>query len=83
MSGKAGDCDMLNIEMDYLKEKVENRLREDNHHRNRREDLYALDQQITGLYSTFELITSDQERELRRPVKEAMAQLGNYMTIKS
>ena len=74
---------MVNIEMDYLKEKVQNRLREESQHRNRREDLYALDQQITGLHSTFELITSDQERELRQPVKEAMAQLGNYMTIKS
>ena len=74
---------MLNIETDYLREKVENRLKEDSRHRNRREDLYELDQQISGLHSTFELITSDQERELRQPVKDAMAQLGNYMTIKS
>lgn len=74
---------MITIEMDYLKEKVENRLKEENYHRNRREDLYALDQQISGLYSTFELITSAQERELRQPVKEAMAQLGSHMTIKS
>lgn len=74
---------MINIETEYLKEKVEHRLREENSHRNRREDLYELDQQITGLYSTFELISSAQEKELRRPVREAMAQLGNCMTIKS
>ncbi|EOS21976.1 hypothetical protein C806_04118 [Lachnospiraceae bacterium 3-1] len=74
---------MINIETDYLKEKVENKLREDTHNRNRREDLYELDQQITGLYSTFELISSVQEKELRQPVLEAMANLDNCATIKS
>ena len=39
---------MVGIETDYLKEKVENRLREEHQNRNRREDLYELDQQITG-----------------------------------
>jgi len=74
---------MINIETDYLKEKVENRIREDNSHRNRREDLYELDRQIAGLCSTFELISSAQEKELRHPVREAMAQIGSCMTIKS
>ncbi|TGY87745.1 hypothetical protein E5329_26330 [Petralouisia muris] len=74
---------MISIEMDYLKEKVESRLREEHQNRNRREDLYELDQQISGLHSTFELINSAQEKELRRPVKEAMAKLDNCMTIKS
>lgn len=74
---------MVRIEMDYLKKKIENRLKEENDHRNRREDLYELDQQISGLHNTFGLITSAQEKELRRPVKEAMAQLGNSRTIKS
>lgn len=74
---------MVAIEMDYLMEKVENKLREGSHNRNRREDLYELGQQISGLHKTFELIDSDQERQLHRPVEEAMASLDNCMTIKA
>ena len=74
---------MISIGMDYLKEKVQNKLQEEHQNRNRREDLYELDQQITGLHSTFELISSAQEKELRQPVKEAMARLDNFVTIKS
>ncbi len=74
---------MISIEMDYLKQKIENRLREEHQNRNRREDLYELDQQISGLHNTFELISSAQEKELRQPVKEAMAKLDNCITIKS
>lgn len=74
---------MINIGTDYLKEKVENKLREGTYHRNRREDLYELDQQISGLYHTFELISSAQEKELRRPVLEAMENLDHCVTIKA
>ena len=44
---------MVKIELDYLMEKVENKLQEGSHNRNRREDLYELDQQISGLHKTF------------------------------
>ena len=74
---------MINIETDYLKEKVESKLQEGAYNRNRREDLYELDQQINGLYHTFELISSAQEQELRRPVLEAMANLDHCATIKA
>lgn len=73
---------MVTIETGYLKEKIEHKLQEGSHNRNRREDLYELDQQISGLHSTFALISSAQERELRRPVMEAMAELDNCVTIK-
>ena len=73
---------MVKIELDYLMEKVENKLQEGSHNRNRREDLYELDEQISGLHKTFELIDSAQERELHRPVEEAMATLDSCMTIK-
>lgn len=74
---------MEKLEMSYLKEKVGKQLKAGKVNRNRREDLYSLDQQISGLCSTFELISSEQEMELKKPVKEAMAQLGSSMTIKS
>lgn len=74
---------MEKLEMSYLKEKVRNKLQEGSFNRNRREDLYSLDQQISGLHRTFGLISSEQEMELKEPVKEAMAQLGNSMKIKS
>lgn len=73
---------MVIIDTGYLKEKIEHKLQEGSHNRNRREDLYELDRQISGLYSTFALISSAQERELRRPVMEAMAELDNCVTIK-
>lgn len=73
---------MVTIETGYLKEKIEQKLQEGSQNRNRREDLYDLGQQITGLHSTFALISSAQEQELRRPVMEAMAKLDNSVTIK-
>ena len=57
---------MVTIETGYLKEKIEHKLQEGGQNRNRREDLYGLDQQIRGLHSTFALISSAQEQELRR-----------------
>ena len=73
---------MVTIETGYLKEKIEHKLQEGGQNRNRREDLYGLDQQIRGLHSTFGLISSAQEQELRRPVMEAMAELDSCVTIK-
>lgn len=72
---------MEELEMDYLKEKVADRLAKENPYRNRREDLFALEEQICGLCHTFELISSEQEAELRRPVMEAMERLDSSRMI--
>lgn len=60
----------MEIDINYLKEKVQYHLNNIVKYNNKEEDLFCLDIQIIGLCDTFELISHNQAAELRKLIDE-------------
>lgn len=70
----------MELDMNYLKEKVAHHLKDILQYNNKQEDLRWIDIQIIGLCDTFELISHTQAAELREPVVRELEKLKNPYT---
>lgn len=66
----------MEVNMDFLKERVAYHVADIMRYNNKEQDLYDLDIQIIGLCDTFKLISHDQAVELREPVVKELEKLN-------